>query len=65
MTEAEKLLLIRKIVDIQTANQNNDDGDRNLADAYLSMEAIDEVLYVDEPTANPSGALRQYLEVTL
>ena len=65
MNNSDKLQLIERITDIQTDNQNDDDGDRNLADAYLAIEAIQEVLSLEDPTASPSGALRQYLEVML
>ena len=44
-------------VSIQADNQNDDDGDRNLADAYMAMEAIENVLGNYE-----QGALRMYIE---
>jgi len=59
MDESEKLALIAKIVDTQIRHQNwEEDGDRNLADAFLAMEAIANVLDGTEPM----GALRMYQE---
>jgi hypothetical protein len=57
MNPDEKLALIDTIVSVQEENQNNEDGDRHLADAYLAMEAIECVL-----DGTTSRALRQYLE---
>lgn len=54
MTDTEKLEKIHRIVAIQTDN-NDDDGDKYLGDAYLAMEAIELVL-----NGQTSGALRQY-----
>ena len=55
MTDTEKLEKIARIVAIQTDNQNDDEGDRHLADVYMAMEAIELVL-----NGETSGALRQY-----
>lgn len=44
LTDAKKLEVIGCIIDRQTAAQNDEDGDRHLADAYLAMEAIEAVL---------------------
>lgn len=57
MTDTEKLAKIARIIAIQTDNQNGDDGDRNLADAYIAMEAIELVI-----AGQTNGALRQYEE---
>ena len=43
MTDAKKLEVIAAIVDRQSAAQNDEDGDRHLADAYMAMEAIEAV----------------------
>jgi hypothetical protein len=59
-TDAKKLETITLIVDTQTRNQNDEDGDKYLSDAYLAMEAIEAVLADTDPGQN--GALRQYLE---
>ena len=56
-TDAKKLEVIAYIVDAQTQAQNDEDGDKYLADAYLAMEAIECVL-----NGTTSGALRMYLE---
>ena len=58
MNESEKLALIEMIVAIQNENQDDEDGDWNLADAYLAIEAIANVLDGTEPM----GALRMYQE---
>lgn len=55
MTDTEKLEKIARIVAIQTSNQNDEEGNRHLADAYVAMEAIE--LVIDGQT---NGALRQY-----
>ena len=57
MTDAKKLEVIAAIVDRQSAAQNDEDGDRHLADAYMAMEAIEAVLsdWPDNPI------LRMYL----
>ena len=56
LSDTEKIAKIARIVRIQSDNQNDEDeGDRNLADAYMAMEAIE--LVID---GNTSGALRQY-----
>ena len=57
MTDSEKLAQIASIVRLQTDAQNDEDGDKYLADAFLAMEAIECVL-----TGTTSGALRQYTE---
>jgi hypothetical protein len=57
LTDTEKIAKIARIVAIQTDNQNDEDGDRYLADAYLAMEAIELVI-----SGQASGALRQYEE---
>lgn len=58
MTDTEKLEKIARIVQIQTDNQNDDDnGNPYLADVYLAMEAIENILNDIE-----QGALRQYIE---
>jgi hypothetical protein len=51
MTSDEKLALIQRIMDRQAENQNDDDGDRHLADAYLAIEAIDAI--INDVTGNP------------
>jgi len=58
MNESGKLALIEMIVAIQNENQDDEDGDRNLADAFLAMEAIANVLDGTEPMS----ALRMYQE---
>jgi len=58
MNESGKLALIEMIVAIQNENQDDEDGDWNLADAYLAIEAIANVLDGTEPM----GALRMYQE---
>jgi len=58
MNENGKLALIEMIVAIQNENQDDEDGDWNLADAYLAIEAIANVLDGTEPM----GALRMYQE---
>jgi hypothetical protein len=56
LSDTEKIAKIERIVRIQTENQNDEDeGDRNLADAYMAMEAIELVI-----NGNSAGALRQY-----
>ena len=56
MTDTEKLEKIARIVAIHTDNMNDEEeGERHLADPVLAMEAIENVLY---DTSN--GALRQY-----
>ena len=58
MNESGKLALIEMIVAIQNENQDDEDGDWNLADAYLAIEAIANVLDGTEPMS----ALRMYQE---
>jgi len=58
MNESGKLALIEMIVAIQNENQDDEDGDRNLADPNLAMQAIANVLDGTEPM----GALRMYQE---
>lgn len=58
MTDTEKLEKIARIVSIQTDNANDEEeGDRHLADPVLAMEAIENVL-----CDISNGALRQYEE---
>lgn len=57
MTDAEKLQAVAAIVDRQADAQNDEDGDRHLADAYLAMEAIEAV--INDWPDNP--ILRMYL----
>lgn len=58
MTDTEKLAKIARIVIIQTDNNNDEDnGDRHLADPVLAMEAIENVL-----CDISNGALRRYEE---
>lgn len=59
MSDAEKLAKITRILQIQTDNQNDEEGDANLADAYMAMEAIENVIFEGETM----GALRQYEQV--
>jgi hypothetical protein len=53
--------LIGQIVDRQ-AQEQNDEGDKFLSDAYLALEAIAAVLNGVSPVNN--GALRMFLEAT-
>jgi hypothetical protein len=55
MNDTEKIEKIARIVAIQIDNQNDEEGDRHLADAFLAMEAIE--LVIKDCT---NGALRQY-----
>ena len=57
MTDAKKVEVIAAIVDRQAAAQNDEDGDRHLADAYMAMEAIEAV--INDQADNP--ILRMYL----
>lgn len=59
-TDAEKLEIISSIVDTQTRNQNDEDGDKYLSDVYLAMEAIEAVLADTDPQQN--GTLRQFMQ---
>ena len=58
MNESGKLALIEMIVAIQNENQDDEDGDWNLADPNLAIAAIANVLDGTEPM----GALRMYQE---
>lgn len=57
LSDTEKVEKIARIVAIQADNQNDEEGDRNLADAYMATEAIELVI-----SGGTSGALRQYEE---
>jgi hypothetical protein len=57
LTDAQKLEMISRIVGIQTENQNDEDGDKYLSDAYLAMGAIEDVL----DGQSSSAMIRQFL----
>jgi len=57
--DARKAGIIGYIVDIQSANQNDEEsGDKHLANPYYALEAIEAVLADNRD----NGALRQFLE---
>jgi hypothetical protein len=63
MTDAEKLDLISKIVDLQAAAQDGEDGPEGShyqADACLAMEAIGMIMH-GGPDFRDNGAVRTYL----
>ena len=57
-TDAKKIEIIGFIVDRQTAEQNDEDGDKHLSDPNYAMEAIEAVLAGER--GNP--VLRQFTE---
>jgi hypothetical protein len=59
MDDSEKLALIGQIVRLQADAQNDENGDRYQADAYLAVEAIEVVLAGDRRFFN--GAVETYL----
>lgn len=58
-TDAKKIEMIAFIVDTQASAQNDEDGDKFHADAYLAMEAITAV--IDDVAVSDSGALRTFI----
>lgn len=58
LTDAKKIEVIAYIVDRQTAEQNDEEGDKHLSNPNYAMEAIEAVLAGE--SGNP--VLRQFTE---
>ena len=57
-TDAKKIEVIGYIIDRQSSEQNDEDGDKYRSDANLAVEAIEAVLAGDQ---GRNGSLRMYL----
>jgi hypothetical protein len=56
MTDREMLDAIQHVMNVQVANNEDDEGDRNLADRAYALEAIDAIL-----NGVNCGSVRQFM----